>query len=89
MYFAMSHWSGLRSLASVTPSILDVTRTPPNYSVVALCHEVPAALDQQDQLFHMTQLFTVDVDFGADQLKALALGSFIQTPGRALQYCSS
>ena len=57
----MSYWSGLRSLASVIPSILD--------PVVALCHGDPAALDQQDWPLHVFQQLTDDVDFGVGQLK--------------------
>ena len=44
------------------------------YSVVTLCHQVPAALDQQDRLFYVLQRFTDDVDVGVRQLKALDLG---------------
>lgn len=64
MFIAMSHWFGLRSLASVTPSILDPHQTPPGYSVVALCCGDPAASEQQDWPFHVSQQFTDDVDIG-------------------------
>ena len=45
MFIALSHCSVLRSLTSVTQSILDLLRTPPGYPV-ALCHGDPAALDE-------------------------------------------
>ena len=68
----MSHWSGSRPLASATLSDWILTRTPPKYSVVALCHGDPASLDQQDWPFHMLQQIIDGVDFGVGQLRALA-----------------
>lgn len=58
----MSHWSGSRCLASVTPSILYPFGTPPSYAVVALCQRDPIAFDQQDQPFQVLQQFTDEVD---------------------------
>ena len=50
-----------------------LTRTPPSYPVVALCHGDPAALEQQDWPWHDSQSFTKDVDVGVGQLRALDL----------------
>jgi hypothetical protein len=73
MLTAVSHWSGSRSLASVTPSILD-----PHWvfwlSGVSLCHGDPAALAQQNWPFHECQTFPDDRDFGLGRLRALDLG---------------
>jgi hypothetical protein len=47
-FIAMTRWSGSRSHAFVTASILDPYGSSPSYAVVSLCHEYPAALGQQD-----------------------------------------
>jgi hypothetical protein len=65
MFFPMSHWSGLRSLASVTQYQIFIG-TPSGYLVVALCHRDPAALNQPNQPFYASQLFLDDTDFGMD-----------------------
>lgn len=49
-------------------------RTPLRYFVVFLCYGDPAALEKQDELFHMFQQIINGVDVGLDQLKALYLG---------------
>ena len=51
-----------------------LTRTPPSYPVVALCHGDPAALEQQDWPLLDSQPFTNDIDVGVGQLRALDLG---------------
>ena len=66
MSLAMSHWSGVMSPVSVTPST--------DYPVVVLCYGDPAALEQQDWPFHVPQQFTIYVHLGVGQLKALDLG---------------
>jgi hypothetical protein len=48
MFTVMSHWSGLRSLASVTPLILDPHWNSSWLSCLALCHGDPASFRQQD-----------------------------------------
>ena len=48
--------------------------TSPRYPFVALCHEEPLALDQQDWPFYTSHPFSDDVDFGVGHLKALDLG---------------
>ena len=63
MFFAMSHWSGSRLPISVTLWILDYHQTPPNYPVIALCHEDPIALNQQDWPFYASQSFVDDTFF--------------------------
>ena len=65
MFIAVSHWSVLRSLASVTPSILDPHQDSSWFPAVALCHRDPAALEQQD-CFHVSQQFTDAVEVGVD-----------------------
>lgn len=45
--------------------------------VIALCHGDPAALDQQDQPFHVLRQLTDDKDFGVGQLKALDLDRMV------------
>ena len=52
---------------------MDPHPTPSSFPVVALCHGDPAALDQQDWPFHMSQQFTNEIDFRAGQLRALDL----------------
>lgn len=58
----MCHWSGSRTLASVTLSILD-PHSGFFYPVVAVCHGGPAVLNQQDQPFRVPKQFTDNVDF--------------------------
>jgi hypothetical protein len=70
MFTAVSRWSSLRFLASVTLTIL---LSLPDYSIVVLCHGNPAVLDPKDWTFHVPQQFTDGVDLGVGQLKALDL----------------
>ena len=49
----------------MTPSILDA-HSGPCYPVVALCHGDPESLNQRDQLIHIPQQFTDNVDFGGE-----------------------
>ncbi|KAL6047813.1 hypothetical protein STEG23_034635, partial [Scotinomys teguina] len=49
MFIAMSPWSGLRPLASATPSTLDPLGETPLRCPVAQCHGDPAALVLKDQ----------------------------------------
>lgn len=71
---------GLRSLAFVTPPILNPHRDPSGYPVT-WCHEDPPALDQHDQPFYVPQQFIDDVNFGLYQLKVLHLSlSTTQVP---------
>ena len=74
MFIAVSHWSGLRSLVSVTPSLLDPQRGSSQFSCGTLCQGDSAAADQQDLACHMSQMFSDDTDFGVGQLDALDLG---------------
>ena len=67
----MNDWMGSRSLASVTPSILDLL---PSCPVVVLGHKHLEVLGQQDQSFHSPQSFIDDTDLGVAPLKALDLG---------------
>ena len=69
----MSHWSGSRSLALWHCQHWILIGTPPGYPVVALCHGDPSTLEQQDWLFHVSQPFTDDIDFGAGHLRAYTL----------------
>ena len=73
MFAAITHWSSMRPLAFATLSILEPYRTPPGYPVVALCHGDPAALEQQDWTFHVSQPFFSDIDFGVGHLRAVNL----------------
>lgn len=62
MFIAMSHWSGSRSLASVTPSI-----SVPHWDSSLLSCGCPmswrsSSLGQQDLLFYTTQEFIDDVE---------------------------
>jgi hypothetical protein len=68
----MSHWSGLRTLASATLPILDPTWTP-GYPVVALCHGDSSALVLKCQPLHMLSQFKDGVDVRVGLLKALEL----------------
>lgn len=52
MFIAMSHWFGLRPLASAIQSKLDLHRTL-GYPDVALCQGDPVALDLQDWLLNI------------------------------------
>jgi hypothetical protein len=70
MLIVTSKWIGLRSLASVTSSILDLHRDSSHLPRFALCHEDPAALYQKDWSFHASQLFADYANFGVGQLKA-------------------
>lgn len=69
----MSHWSGSRPLASVTPLMLDPPEASSGCPLVAQCHGDPAALNRQDWLFHASQPFADDKDFGVGQFRALDL----------------
>jgi hypothetical protein len=51
-----------------------LTGTLLRYSVVALCHGDPAALDLQSWLLNMLQQFIDGVDVSVRQLKASDLG---------------
>lgn len=52
MFIAVTHWSGRRSLASVTLLILQPHwETPLGHLVVVPSHEDPIALDLQDHPF--------------------------------------
>lgn len=56
--------SGPKLLASATHhQYWILTRTPLLYSVVALCHGDPRALELQKKPFHTLQQFIDDVDF--------------------------
>jgi hypothetical protein len=63
MVIAVSHWAGLRPLASAHHQFWTLSRTPLCYPAVALCHE---SLQLQQ--------FIGGVDAGVGQLKALDLG---------------
>ena len=71
MFTAVSHWSCLRSLASVTPSILDPHQDSSQLSCRRPCHGDPAALDPQNRPFQAFQPLTDDMDFEVGQLRAL------------------
>ena len=60
MFIVMSHWSGSRALASVTPSILDPHLDSSGLS--CCCPEDPEALIQQAWPFLESQRSTNDVD---------------------------
>jgi hypothetical protein len=64
----MNHCLHSISVASVTPSILDL----PSYPVLDLYHGDPTDLEQQDCPFDSFQRFTYYIDFG---------GGTIQSPG--------
>lgn len=68
-----------------------LTRPPPCYPVVVLCHGDPAALDKQDQPFRVSQLFA-DIYLRVGQLRALDLcldGSWAgQHSGSTLSGCA-
>ena len=51
-----------------------LTGIPPGYPIVALIHGEPAALNQQNRSFHMSQPFADDIDVGVGQFRALDLG---------------
>lgn len=67
----------LRPLRSATLSIPVSHWTLLGYPVVALCHEEPAALDQQDQSLHVIQQVIDEVDAGPGQLIALVSGPLL------------
>jgi len=80
--------SGMKSLAFVTPSILDLIG-------IILCHGDPAALDLQDLFFCILQKFIDGVEFGMDQLKALdpclggsCIGQPVSSPAQHHQQCT-
>lgn len=98
-FIAVSHWSGLRPLASATR--YQYLFCPWDSSQIfcwALCGN-PAAWGLQDWPFHALQQFIPEVDLGMGQLKALHLnldGSSVgqptssptvTQPGWGLQHC--
>ena len=62
------------TLAFTTLSILNLTGTPLKYTVVALCHGDPVALNLSDPALHVLQQFINGVDVGVSQFKALDVG---------------
>lgn len=51
----ISHWSDSRPVASSTPSTLHLHQACSQLSCYCLCHGASAALDLQDQPFHVLQ----------------------------------
>ena len=101
MFIAVSHWSGLRPLASATLSILDPHWDSSQISCCCQCHGDPVVLDLQNQPLHVLQHFMDGVDIGVGQFKALDLGPrairasqptnypALLPPGQALLPCPS
>jgi len=73
IFIVMSHWSGLRSLASVTLSISD-PHWGASWLSCCLMSWRSKALEQQDWPIHKSQSLVGDIDFGVIQFRALDLG---------------
>jgi hypothetical protein len=73
----MSHWSVMRPLASATLYILELhwdSGSPLGYPVVALCHEDPTGLDQQDRPLQAYQQIIGGMGVGVGRLRTQDLG---------------
>lgn len=73
VFSVINHWSGLRSLAFVSPSVLTLLTGPPPCYSASLFHGDPAALRQRDWPFHMLQQFADDEGLRVGQLQVLDL----------------
>lgn len=73
MFIVRSHWSDLKLLASVPPSVVDLHWDTFKYFVVVLCHGDPTSLEHQHWSLHMLQDFIAGVDDGVGQVKSLHL----------------
>ena len=67
MFIAVSHWSGLRPLASATLSILDSHRDSSWLSIAVPCCGDPTVLDLRNCPLHMLQKLLDGVRIGVSQ----------------------
>jgi len=67
MFIVIGYWSGSRSLASLTPSVLDPHQDSSGFCVVLLYQGDPTALNQQEWPFQESQRFTDSIDLNVDK----------------------